>query len=94
MPIAHGEGQYVADAETLSRLEGDGRVVFRYVDSDGRRGEDANPNGSLNDIAGICNDDGNVVGLMPHPERAVSSLLGGTDGLSLFRSLGALAVSP
>jgi phosphoribosylformylglycinamidine synthase len=93
MPIAHGEGQFVADDETLARLEDEGRVVFRYVDAEGRRAEDANPNGSLKDIAGICNDDGNVVGLMPHPERAVSGLLGGSDGLSLFRSLGALVAS-
>jgi phosphoribosylformylglycinamidine synthase len=93
MPIAHGEGQYVADAETLSLLENEGRVVFRYVDADGQRGAEANPNGSLNDIAGICNEDGNVVGLMPHPERAVSDLLGGSDGLSLFQSLGALVTS-
>ena len=93
MPIAHGEGQFVADAETLSRLETEGRVVFRYVDAEGHTGGDANPNGSLNDIAGICNEGGNVVGLMPHPERAASTLLGGTDGLSLFQSLGALVTS-
>lgn len=93
MPVAHGEGQFVADEDTLARLESEGRVVFRYVDAGGRTGTGGNPNGSLNDIAGICNDDGNVVGLMPHPERAVSDLLGGTDGLTLFRSLGALVAS-
>lgn len=87
MPIAHGEGQFVADADTLARLEGEGRVVFRYVDEEGEATEAANPNGSQNNIAGICNPAGNVVGLMPHPERAVSSLLGSEDGLALFRSL-------
>src|SRR5690606_34957793 len=71
MPIAHGEGNYVADEETLDRLEAAGRVVFRYSDADGRVTEAANPNGSLRGIAGIVNEDGNVLGLMPHPERAV-----------------------
>jgi phosphoribosylformylglycinamidine synthase len=87
MPIAHGEGQFVADAATLDELESEGRVVFRYVDHDGNRTSTANPNGSQNDIAGICNEAGNVVGLMPHPERAMSALLGGADGLALFQSL-------
>ena len=87
LPIAHGEGQFVADDETLARLEGDGRVVFRYVDGDGRATDAANPNGSQCNIAGICNSAGNVVGLMPHPERATSPLLGSDDGLALFRSL-------
>ncbi|MDH3297570.1 MAG: phosphoribosylformylglycinamidine synthase subunit PurQ [Gemmatimonadota bacterium] len=87
MPIAHGEGQFVADVETLAELEADGRVVFRYVDESGCAAASANPNGSQNDIAGICNGAGNVVGLMPHPERAVSDLLGCKDGLPLFRSL-------
>ena len=87
MPIAHGEGQFVADKPTLTELESEGRVVFRYVDRHGNRTDTANPNGSQNDIAGICNETGNVVGLMPHPERAVSSMLGGADGLVLLRSL-------
>jgi phosphoribosylformylglycinamidine synthase I len=78
IPIAHGEGNYYADPETVARLEGDGRVVFRYVD---------NPNGSLNDIAGIISERGNVLGMMPHPERAVEALLGSEDGRGLFESL-------
>ena len=87
IPIKNGEGGFVADAETLDRLEGEGRVVFRYVD--------VNPNGSLRDIAGITNERGNVVGLMPHPEHAVEDLCGpGTDGLGFFTSaLAALAAS-
>ena len=72
VPIAHGEGRYVADAEGLARLEGEGRVAFRYVDG--------SPNGSVNDIAGILNDAGNVLRMMPHPERACAAVLGGEDG--------------
>ena len=87
IPIAHGEGRFTADAETLERLEGEGQVVFRYTDATGRRTPAANPNGSQNDIAGIRNARGNVLGLMPHPERAVEALLGSTDGLGLFESL-------
>jgi len=80
VPLKNGEGQYVADAETIARLEGEGRVVARYLE--------VNPNGSINDIAGICNDRGNVVGLMPHPEHGVEELTGsGTDGLGFFTSL-------
>ncbi len=80
IPIKHAEGRYVADADTLARLEGDGRVVFRYAGD--------NPNGSLSDIAGISSTDGRVVGLMPHPEHAVEALTGPTtDGLALFRSV-------
>ncbi len=79
IPLKNGEGGFVADASTVERLEGEGRVVFRYVD--------VNPNGSVNDIAGITNERGNVVGLMPHPEHAVEDLTGpGTDGLGLFTS--------
>jgi phosphoribosylformylglycinamidine synthase len=87
IPLKNGEGGFVADAETLDRLEGEGRVVFRYVD--------VNPNGSLRDIAGITNERGNVVGLMPHPEHAVEDLCGpGTDGLGFFTSaLAALTAS-
>jgi phosphoribosylformylglycinamidine synthase I len=87
IPIAHGEGRYTADAEVLDRLEGDGRVAFRYVNQAGVADEAANPNGSMRSIAGIVNEAGNVLGLMPHPERAVDTLLGSADGLALFESL-------
>lgn len=87
MPIAHGDGRYTADAETLDRLEGEGRVVFRYVDAAGEATPAANPNGSMRNIAGVTNATGTVVGLMPHPERALEPLLGSTDGLVLFESL-------
>ena len=87
MPIAHGDGRYTDSADALDRLEGEGQVVFRYVDADGFAVPAANPNGSSRSIAGITNAARNVVGLMPHPERAVESLLGGTDGLVLFESL-------
>jgi phosphoribosylformylglycinamidine synthase len=87
IPIAHGEGRYTADAETLDRTEGDGRVVFRYVDAMGDATAAGNPNGSMRNIAGIVNEQGNVLGMMPHPERAVDSLLGSNDGLPLFESI-------
>jgi phosphoribosylformylglycinamidine synthase I len=87
IPIAHGEGRYTADDETLDRLEGEGQVVFRYVTASGTRSAEANPNGSMRDIAGIRNAAGNVLGLMPHPERAVDPRLGPADGLALFESL-------
>ncbi len=87
VPIAHGEGCYVAEEEALDRLEGDGRVLFRYVDGHGSRSPGANPNGSARDIAGIVGERGNVLGMMPHPERAVDPLLGSDDGAGLFRSL-------
>jgi phosphoribosylformylglycinamidine synthase len=77
-PVAHHDGNYFADDETLDRLEGEGRVAFRYVD---------NPNGSSRNIAGIINEKGNVLGLMPHPERAISPLLGGVDGVAFFKGL-------
>ncbi len=79
-PVAHGDGNYFADDETLDRLEGEGRVVFRYAKGD-------NPNGSARNIAGILNQKRNVLGLMPHPERVCDELLGGTDGRALFESL-------
>ncbi len=85
LPIKHGTGCYVADAETLSTLENNGQIVFRYVNAAGEASETANPNGSLRNIAGVTNARGNVVGLMPHPEHAVESLLGGEDGRKLFR---------
>jgi phosphoribosylformylglycinamidine synthase subunit PurQ / glutaminase len=87
IPIAHGEGNYHADAETLARLEGEDRIVFRYVTPAGGVGPGSNPNGSAHNIAGIVNETRNVLGMMPHPERAVESLLGSTDGLGLFASL-------
>jgi phosphoribosylformylglycinamidine synthase subunit PurQ / glutaminase len=87
IPIAHGEGSYYAEPDVLDQLERSGRVVFRYCDPDGRPTEAANPNGSLGNIAGICNDARNVVGLMPHPERACEAALGSADGLLLFESV-------
>ena len=87
MPIAHGDGRYTADEATLDRLDGEGRVVFRYADSAGNATPAANPNGSMRNIAGISNEGGTVVGLMPHPERALEPLLGSTDGRVLFQSL-------
>jgi phosphoribosylformylglycinamidine synthase len=87
MPISHGEGKYYADWQTLQRLRERNQVVFRYCAEDGRVTREANPNGSLDNIAGIVSDDGNVLGLMPHPERAAESAVGGTDGLLIFQSL-------
>ena len=87
LPIAHGEGNYFADADTLRRLEVNRQVVFRYTDQYGNRDERSNPNGSLNAIAGLCNETRNVVGLMPHPERACESALGSEDGLMIFESV-------
>ncbi len=87
MPIAHGDGRYTADEATLDRLEAEGRVVFRYVDARAEATAAANPNGSMRNIAGIAAAGGTVVGLMPHPERALEPLLGSTDGLVLFQSL-------
>lgn len=82
LPVAHGDGRYVAEPDTLTMLEAEGRVVLRYA-----RAEDANPNGSMHDIAGIANGDGNVVGIMPHPERAAEALLGNEDGATFFTSM-------
>ena len=87
MPISHGEGRYHADAETLARLKERHQIVFRYATAEGRLTRDANPNGSLENIAGVMNETGTVVGLMPHPERAAEAAMGGTDGLLLFQSL-------
>jgi phosphoribosylformylglycinamidine synthase subunit PurQ / glutaminase len=84
MPIAHKEGNYFADSETLDRLEGEGHVAFRYCDADGAVTAAANPNGSQRNIAGICDPSGRVLGMMPHPERAIDALLGSRDGLALF----------
>jgi phosphoribosylformylglycinamidine synthase subunit PurQ / glutaminase len=87
LPIAHGEGNYYADPGVVQELEAAGRVVFRYCDAQGRLTEESNPNGSLNSIAGICSEKRNVVGLMPHPERACEPVLGSGDGLILFESV-------
>ncbi len=87
IPIAHGEGNYHADPETLAALEANRQVIFRYVRPDGSRAPDANPNGSANDIAGICNAGRNVIGLMPHPERACESPLGSEDGRIVLQSV-------
>jgi len=87
LPIAHGDGRYSADEQTMNRLESEGQIVFRYAPDRLQAAEAYNPNGSMRDIAGIVNKEGNVLGMMPHPERAVDSLLGGTDGLALFESL-------
>ena len=87
--IAHGQGNYVADNETLARLEGEARIVFRYVDAAGNPTDAGNINGSMHNIAGIINEAGNVLGLMPHPERSVEALLGSRDGLPLLQSIAA-----
>jgi len=87
MPISHGDGRYTADAETVDRLEGEGRVVFRYAGGPADADEWWSPNGSTRAIAGIINEAGNVLGMMPHPERAVDPLLGSADGLAVFESL-------
>jgi phosphoribosylformylglycinamidine synthase I len=92
IPIAHGEGRYYADPETLQALEDNGQVLFRYCSPTGEISTASNPNGSLNNIAGIMNQQGNILGMMPHPERASDSLLNATDGLKLFEGL--LKVSP
>ncbi len=87
MPIAHGEGNYQVDDATLARLREGGQIVFRYCDADGAATPEANPNGARENIAGICDEGGNVLGLMPHPERCSEALLGGTDGLLLLQAL-------
>jgi phosphoribosylformylglycinamidine synthase len=87
LPVAHGEGRYTADADTIRRLEDEGRVLFRYVNAAGETDGASNPNGSVNAIAGIVSAEGNVLGLMPHPERAVDPLLGSADGLGIFQSM-------
>jgi phosphoribosylformylglycinamidine synthase len=87
VPVSHGEGSYYADPDTIARLEAERRVVFRYVTPEGEQTAAANPNGSVNNIAGIINARGNVLGMMPHPERSAEPLMGGTDGLVIFRSM-------
>jgi phosphoribosylformylglycinamidine synthase subunit PurQ / glutaminase len=87
IPIAHGDGNYFCDEATLAELERNKQIVFRYTTPEGREDAAANPNGSLSNIAGVCNRERNVVGLMPHPERAVETALGSADGLVILRSL-------
>jgi len=87
IPIAHAEGNYTCDDETFNQLEENGQIVFRYCDENGEVTDAANPNGARSNIAGICNLDRNVLGMMPHPERACEDLLGSNDGLDIFRSL-------
>ena len=87
IPIKHGEGCYVADEDTLQNLQDNDQIVFRYVNRAGETVDEANPNGTLRNIAGVTNANGNVVGLMPHPEHAVEALLGGEDGRKLFTSV-------
>jgi phosphoribosylformylglycinamidine synthase len=94
MPIAHADGNFVCDDATLDELRREDRIVFRYCDPEGQPNEAANPNGSRENIAGICNRERNVMGLMPHPERACEDLLGSSDGRDVFRSLaGTLATA-
>jgi phosphoribosylformylglycinamidine synthase subunit PurQ / glutaminase len=87
LPIAHGEGRYFADDKLLDEMESDGQVIWKYCDAEGNITDQSNPNGSTRSIAGICNKDRNVFGLMPHPERAVSQNLGNTDGRKLFQQI-------
>ena len=89
LPIKHGEGCYVAPEQELRQMEERGQVLLRYVDSDGHQSERGNPNGSMHSIAGVANERFNVFGLMPHPEHAVEVMLGGNDGLKIFRSIAA-----
>jgi len=87
VPIAHGDGNYFCDAATLAELQRDNRIIFRYSDSNGSLASDANPNGSLDNIAGICNEGRNVIGMMPHPERSSEAAMGGSDGFRIFESV-------
>lgn len=87
VPIAHGEGKYFADAETIASLKENNQIIFKYCDEQGNITEASNPNGATDNIAGVCNTSRNVFGMMPHPERAADELLGNTDGKSLFESL-------
>lgn len=87
IPIAHAEGNYFCDDATLNELEENGQIVFRYCNDEGEITEESNPNGSRSNIAGVCNRERNVLGMMPHPERACEEILGSTDGREIFRSL-------
>ena len=94
IPIAHGEGNYFADESTLDELERNRQVIFRYCDDEGRLTAESNPNGSARSIAGICNRQRNVLGMMPHPERCSEALLGSVDGLGIFQSIAAAMAKP
>jgi phosphoribosylformylglycinamidine synthase I len=87
LPVAHGEGRYYAHTDTLKALEDGNQIVFRYANSSGEIDETSNPNGSVNNIAGICDRTGKILGMMPHPERASDAMLGSTDGIKLFHGL-------
>ena len=87
MPIAHGEGRFFADENTMNSLKKNNQIIFKYCNSNGEVLEAANPNGSLENIAGICNKEKNIFGMMPHPERAADVLLSNTDGVALFKSI-------
>lgn len=93
IPVAHGEGRYVCDKEQLQRLHALNQIAFRYVDAEGRRTAESNPNGSTDGIAGVLNEDGNVLGLMPHPERYTRELVGGTDGTMILGALRRVAAA-
>lgn len=93
IPIGHMEGNYFCDAETLAQLKGEDRIVFRYAESSGEITDESNPNGSIENIAGICNAGRNVLGMMPHPERSAEPELGGTDGFKVFQSMVGALVS-
>jgi phosphoribosylformylglycinamidine synthase len=93
IPIAHGEGRFYADTQTLDTLEKNNQVIYRYCDANGIINDEANPNGSLRNIAGICNESRTVFGMMPHPERACNPLLGNTDGRDILKKLTAKALS-
>ena len=90
IPIAHGEGRYYADEKTLNDLEANNQVIYRYASASGEINDESNPNGAYRNIAGICNENRNVFGMMPHPERACSNDLGNTDGIKVFQELGLL----
>lgn len=93
IPIAHGEGRYYADADTLKKLNTNGQILFRYCDENGLVNDAANPNGAIENIAGVCNEGKNVFGMMPHPERAADAELNNTDGLYLFKSIIAMVTA-
>lgn len=93
IPIAHGEGNYFADADTLKQMNANGQILFRYCDENGNITPESNPNGAIENIAGVCNAGKNVFGMMPHPERAADTALSNTDGLFLFKSLLSLVTS-
>ena len=93
IPIAHGEGRYFADADTLKKLNANGQILFRYCDENGAVNDVANPNGAIENIAGVCNEGKNVFGMMPHPERAADAELNNTDGLYLFKSIIAMVTA-